>query len=160
MAETDIAVPVRTVLDLMEPTARRRGITLTFHCPPDAPRVVADVDQIQQLVLNLLKNALAATRDGGRIAIRLGQGRLDGPDGYVPAARLEVEDDGCGMTDGVRARLFEPFFTTREHEGGTGLGLPVVQSIVRAHGGSLGVVTAPGTGTRFTIDFPMGGAAA
>jgi len=157
MSETDIATPVRTVLDLMEPTARRRGITLTFHCPPDAPRVIADVDQIQQLVLNLLKNALAATRDGGHIAIRLGPGRLDGPEGLVPAARLEIEDDGCGMTDGVRARLFEPFFTTREHEGGTGLGLPVVQSIVRAHGGSVGVVTSPGTGTRFTIDFPMGG---
>ncbi|HEX4823685.1 MAG TPA: HAMP domain-containing sensor histidine kinase [Candidatus Polarisedimenticolaceae bacterium] len=160
MAETDLAAPVRTVLDLMEPSARRRGISVAFQCPPEPPRVVADVDQIQQVALNLLKNALAATRDGGHISIRVGPGRIESPDGPIPAARLEIEDDGCGMTEDVRARLFEPFFTTRENEGGTGLGLPVVQSIVRAHGGSLGVVTSPGSGTKFTIDLPAQGASA
>jgi signal transduction histidine kinase len=160
MVKADITVPVRTILDLMEPSARRRGIALGFQSRPDVPQVVLDVDQIQQLVLNLLKNALAATADGGHIEIRVGPASIDAQGGPIPAARLEIEDDGCGMPDAVRAHVFEPFFTTRVDDGGTGLGLPVVQSIVNAHGGVVDVVSAPGVGTRFTIDFPLHGARA
>lgn len=158
MARTDLVTPVRTILDLMEPSARRRRINMTFHCSPDLPQVVADIDQIQQVVLNLLKNALAATTDGGNIAIRLERAAIEAADGPLPVARLEVQDDGCGMTDEIRERLFEPFFTTRAAEGGTGLGLAVLQAIVRAHGGIVAVTSSTGVGTRFTVDLPLCGA--
>jgi signal transduction histidine kinase len=157
LAETDLAVPVKTILDLVTPAARRRRIGLEFHGRPDLPRVVADVDQIQQVVLNLLKNALAATADGGNIRIHLDFAALEATDGEIPAARLTVEDDGCGMTEDARAHVFEPFFTTRAAEGGTGLGLAVVRAIVQAHGGTVSVASQVGTGTRFTVDLPFHG---
>lgn len=156
--EANLAAPVRAILDLMEPTARRRGIALVFDVRENVPPVLADVDQIQQVVLNLLKNALSATADGGHISIRLGLSTLETTDGPIPAARLEIEDDGCGMSEETRALVFEPFFTTRVDDGGTGLGLPVVQAIVREHGGLVTVVSSPAAGTRFTIDLPLRGA--
>jgi two-component system sensor histidine kinase PilS (NtrC family) len=119
---------------------------------------VADIDQVQQLVLNLIKNALAATPDGGRIGLRLDRAIIDGQDGPVPATRFEIEDNGCGMTEETRTQLFEPFFTTRAGQGGTGLGLAVVHAIVQAHGGRIAVASTPGVGTRFTIDLPLRGA--
>jgi signal transduction histidine kinase len=155
--ETDLAAPVRTILDLLAPAARRRRIDLAFSCRPELPQVVVDIDQIQQVVLNLLKNALAATPDGGHIAIRLELATTPAAEGSIPAARLEIEDDGCGMAEETRARLFEPFFTTRAGEGGTGLGLAVVRAILQAHGGSISVASAVGAGTRFTIDLPLHG---
>jgi two-component system, NtrC family, sensor histidine kinase HydH len=155
---TDLVAPVRTILDLLAPAARRRHIDLAFSSRPDLPEVLADIDQIQQVVLNLLKNALAATPDGGHIAIRLDLATTDAAEGPIAAARLEVEDDGCGMDEETRARLFEPFFTTRAGEGGTGLGLAVVRAILQAHGGSISVASSVGAGTRFTIDLPLRGA--
>jgi two-component system, NtrC family, sensor histidine kinase HydH len=157
-ALTDLAAPIRRILDLMAPAARQRRVTLEFSCPPDLPQIVADVDQIQQLALNLIKNALAASPDGGHITVRLGLATLPAGSGSIPTARLEIEDNGCGMSEETRARLFEPFFTTRAMEGGTGLGLAVVRAIVEAHGGHIAVVSAPGAGTRFTIDLPRRGA--
>jgi signal transduction histidine kinase len=156
-ALTDLARPIRTILDLMAPAARQRRVTLEFSCPPDLPHVVVDVDQVQQVALNLIKNALAATPDGGHIALRLGLASVETPQGSIPTARLEIEDDGCGMSADTRASLFEPFFTTRAMEGGTGLGLAVVRAIVEAHGGRIDVASATGAGSRFTIDLPLRG---
>jgi signal transduction histidine kinase len=158
--KTDLAAPVRKVLDLMAPAARQRGIALEFSCPPDLPPVVADIDQVQQVVLNLIKNGLAATPQGGRIASRIGLVTIATPTGPIPAMRLEIEDNGCGMDDDTRTRLFEPFFTTRAAEGGTGLGLAVVRAIVQAHGGQIAIASSPGAGARFTIDLPLQGARA
>jgi len=147
------------VLDLLEHAARRRGVTIEMECDPDLPRVVADVDQIQQIVLNLAKNALEASQPGGRIALRLSPWDLPVPGGTrrVPGVRLEVEDDGRGMSEEVLARLFDPFFTTRATEGGTGLGLAVVKSIVTAHGGQVTAASVPGRGSRITVDLPLHG---
>ena len=157
---TDLATPVRKILDLMTPAARQRRIALEFSCRPDSPPVVADIDQMQQLVLNLVKNALAATADGGRIAVSLDRATINAQGGPIPSARLVIEDNGHGMNEETRARLFEPFFTTRAGEGGTGLGLAVVHAIVEAHGGRIDVVSSPGAGARFTVDLPLRGAGA
>ena len=158
-AETSLAGPVQTVLDLIEHTARRRGVAIELQVAPDLPPVVADVDQIQQIVLNLAKNALEASRPGGAIRIRIESSWLpvQGSSRSVPGARLEVGDDGCGMSEEVLDRLFDPFFTTRETEGGTGLGLAVVKAIVMEHGGSIAASSTPGQGSRFTVDLPLGG---
>lgn len=151
--------PVQAVLDLLDHAARRRGVTIDLVCDGDLPKVIADVDQIQQIVLNLAKNALEASAPGGHIVLRLSPWELSVPGGTrrVPAVRLEVEDDGRGMSEEVLARLFDPFFTTRATEGGTGLGLAVVKSIVTAHGGQVTAASVSGRGSRVTVDLPLQG---
>lgn len=156
-ATSDLAGPIRKILDLLGPAARQSRVRLEFSCVDDLPPVVADIDQVQQVVLNLVKNALAATPEGGCVALRLDLAAIDAPRGPVEAVRLAVEDTGCGMSEETRQRLFEPFFTTRAGDGGTGLGLAVVHAIVQAHGGRIAVASAVGAGTRFDIDLPLRG---
>ena len=115
----DAAAPVESILALLAPEARRRGVSLTSAIGA-VPRVRADTDAIQQVALNLIQNALEATPAGGQVALRLSANATE--------LLLEVEDDGKGMTQGEQSHAFEPFFTTRSE--GTGLGLAVVRSIV------------------------------
>lgn len=114
-----------------------------------APRVVASVGQLTQVVVNLVSNAARAVRDGehGIIRVRVGPGEAG-------MARLEVEDDGVGMTPEVRSRIFDPFFTTRSVGQGMGLGLAITHAIVSGHGGTIGVRSEPGKGATFTVELP------
>ncbi|MGN6107333.1 MAG: sensor histidine kinase, partial [Kofleriaceae bacterium] len=142
----DLTEPIRSVIELLAGEARRRGIELVT-AGMDRPHVVeADADQLQQVALNLVKNALAATPPGGEIVVRL----ADEHD----AVALIVEDTGEGIPAETQARLFEPFFTTRAAEGGTGLGLAVVRAIATEHRGGVEVASEPGRGARFTVRFP------
>lgn len=150
---------VNSVLDLLQYEARRRGVALTFSCRQNLPPILVDADGVQQIILNLVSNALTATREGGNVSVSLepsglstGNGR-----GEIPAVRLVVTDTGAGMSVEVLERLFEPFFTTRASQGGTGLGLAVVKSLVTEHGGIVSVESEPGIGSRFTVDLPVHG---
>lgn len=105
---------------------------------------------LQQVLTNLVLNAAHAIAWRGQIRVRLSAG----PEG---GARLEVLDAGCGMDETVRARLFEPFFTTRPAGQGAGLGLHIVFDLVRQAGGCIDVQSAPGEGARFILDFPPAG---
>ncbi|MDX1746964.1 MAG: ATP-binding protein, partial [Halobacteriales archaeon] len=138
----DLAQPVDKVIWLVEPEARRREVDLRWTPPPHAIWVHADPDEVQQVVLNLALNALQATPAGGRVDIQV---TADGS--------LVVHDTGRGMNDSTRARAFEPFFTTRPEEGGTGLGLSVVKSIVDRHRGRIHIESAVGTGTEVRVDW-------
>jgi len=147
--------PVREVAELFLPEARRHGIHLEVDCDGGLPPVRADVGQVQQIVMNLLSNAIRATPPNGRVRVVLG------PDGDAPAAagaargiRLVVEDTGPGIPDGIRAHIFEPFFTSHASAGGTGLGLSIVKSIVDAHGGSIEVSGGDGGCSRFVVLLP------
>jgi signal transduction histidine kinase len=130
----------------------------------DLPAVDGNVAQVQQLVMNLITNAVEALGDQqGFItvateSVHLGPGsahvqRANLPDGdYI---RLTVADTGCGMTAETRARIFDQFFTTKSQ--GRGLGLSVVHGIVRSYQGAINVVSAPGKGSTFEILFPCAG---
>ncbi|HEX4439018.1 MAG TPA: HAMP domain-containing sensor histidine kinase [Thermoanaerobaculia bacterium] len=150
-----LSAPVREVAELFLPEARRHGIRLEVDCDGGIPPVRADVGQVQQIVMNLLSNAIRATPPNGRVRVALGS------DGHAPAAagaprgiRLVVEDTGPGIPDAILTHLFEPFFTSHAEAGGTGLGLSIVKSIVDAHGGSIEVNGRVGGGSRFEVFLP------
>ena len=108
-------------------------------------------DQIGQVIVNLVLNAVQATPDGGRIRVATA---CDGDD-----VVLTVEDNGPGISPQVRARLFQPFVTTKPVGSGTGLGLSVSYGIVKAHWGRIDVESQPGAGARFTVRLPVAPAA-
>lgn len=142
----DLVVPVVEVIDLLAAEARKRKITLALETSDEAHDIVGDVDQLQQITLNLVRNALAVTPAGGRITVRVD--RVD------DAVRLVVRDTGPGIDSATQARLFEPFFTTRATEGGTGLGLAVVRAIATEHRATIDVISEPGMGAEFIVRFP------
>jgi signal transduction histidine kinase len=112
---------------------------------------MADLGQLEQVIMNLVVNARDAMPRGGALTITTCTTRT--PTGsYV---RLAVADTGEGMTDEVRARVFEPFFTTKPPGEGTGLGLSVSYGIIQAHGGTISVESTPDVGTSFTISLPL-----
>lgn len=142
----DLVEPVRRVIELLAGEARRRSITLVVEVDDHDHRIEADQDQLQQVVLNLVNNALAATPAGGTITVSLTT--------LAEGVCLVVRDTGKGIPPEIQPHLFEPFFTTRADDGGTGLGLAVVRAITDEHGGSIEVHSAPGDGAEFTARFP------
>jgi signal transduction histidine kinase len=137
-------------------------ITLEAHLPPEGSEVLADVTQMHQIVMNLGANAGYAMRDtGGRLDIRLEAIEIDAAGAAPhpalrpgPYVRLTVRDTGPGISPAVLARMYEPFFTTKEVGQGTGLGLSVVHGIVESHSGAILVESPPGLGTTFMIYLP------
>ena len=117
-----------------------------------SPRIAADAAQLQQVVVNLVVNAVQAMPTGGTLTI--------GTDTTPAGVTLSVEDTGLGMSEEMHSQIFMPFFTTKDVGKGTGLGLSVVQGIVSAHEGKIDVSSAPGKGTRFDVFLPAHQAAA
>lgn len=111
-----------------------------------AAHVVGDADQLEQVLLNLLSNAVDAMPRGGRIRVRTGR-----EDGRV---RLEITDEGTGIPPEIVDRIFDPFFSTKEIGKGTGLGLAISYGIIKDHGGDILVRSQPGQGSTFTILLP------
>jgi signal transduction histidine kinase len=139
---TDVNATVEKVLALLRP--RAGGVRIETALAPGLPQIPADPDLLARALGNLVANALEAMPDGG--ALRLRTAAADG------TVRIEVEDDGPGITEEQRTRLFVPYFTTKK--GGTGLGLAIVQGIVSDHGGRVEVTSTPGAGTTFTLILP------
>jgi signal transduction histidine kinase len=160
---TDLAEVARKAVALARHRIERKGVRLVEHVPWDrAVRVFGDPHELQQVVLNLLLNAVDAVPD---LAARSPGGGTEG--GAVElevreegdAVLLRVTDDGAGMTPEVMAQCFDLFFTTKEVGEGTGLGLAVVHNIVTNHGGRIEVESAPGKGATFRVYLPREGAA-
>jgi len=124
----------------------KEGIELICNLCPNLPEVVADPVQLNQVLVNLVVNALQSMSGAGRITVQT--------QFYDHNVCLVVEDTGPGMNKGVLDKIFVPFFTTKDVGHGTGLGLPVVHGIVTAHGGSINVESKIGRGTRFEIRLP------
>jgi signal transduction histidine kinase len=151
---TDMGEAVASIVDLLAPEARRRGIELAFVCAPDLPVVLATPGALQQIALNLALNALDATSRGGVVAVDVRAGE-EAP----PQVELVVSDTGRGIPESDRTHVFDAFFTTRAEQGGTGLGLAVVRSIVTEHGGAVELESETGVGTRVRVRLPVGASA-
>lgn len=138
---------VRGVVALLELEARRRDVRIEVVIEASA-NILADADQLQQVALNLLRNALDAAPRKSTIVISLG-----GDDEQLV---LLVSDEGAGVPESARPHLFEPFFTTKAASGGTGLGLSAVLSIAREHHGRAEFVDVDAAGCRVKVTLPRG----
>jgi CheY-like chemotaxis protein len=126
--------------------AQRRGVPYEVTVEGDVPAVAGHADELREVFTNLLNNALDSMPDGGRCTFRVASN--------AGMATVEVEDTGRGMPPEIRARIFEPFFTTKGPKG-SGLGLSVSWGIVSSSGGTISVDSAPGAGTRLTVQLPI-----
>jgi CheY-like chemotaxis protein/two-component sensor histidine kinase len=153
----------RAAAEMLAYTYRSHGIELQLKLAPDLPEVIADADQIGQVVLNLLVNAQQALAIGtsdasGARRVRLTTGVESRRDNREPRIWLRVADTGPGVPVALHDKIFEPFFTTKPEGIGTGLGLAVSRSLVREHGGQLGLESAQG-GAVFRMSLPISGRA-
>ena len=145
-AQGDVAEAVRDTAALIAPQKEMREVELDIAVPEGMPLVAMSAEQLVQVVLNLVLNAVDALDGGGRVSVTA-----------LPSAtgvRLVVEDDGPGVAEVVRERLFEPFVTTKEVGKGTGLGLAVCRGLVEAVGGSITLDSTFRGGARFVVELP------
>ena len=149
--KADLNEIVEDVLALTQHLIHTSGVRLTASLAGGMPWVSVDRGQIQQVILNLVHNALQAMPDGGSLYI--------GTETRETEARLWaiicVRDTGSGIASQDRDRIFEPFFTTRSGRGGTGLGLAITYNIVNEHGGMIDVESEAGKGSIFTVRLPL-----
>ena len=136
---------VEKTLELLRPELDNRGLNVTTRLAPRLPMLPIDAVQIQQALVNLIKNAMQAMTKNGALTLQTGEGS----DGVW----VSVADNGGGIPQEQINRIFEPFYTTKKN--GTGLGLMIVQRIVRTHGGRIELESRLGRGTTFRIWLPL-----
>ena len=141
----DIGAIVRSVEEFVAPEMKARGVEFFVEVDAALPPVAVDEAQLRQALLNLLRNAREASAGQGAW-VRLQACAAD------EGVRLIVEDGGSGIASEAQGKIFDLFYTTKV--GGTGLGLPLTLQIVAAHGGAIRLVSTPGAGARFELDFP------
>lgn len=137
---------VENSLEMFHERLSNHQVQVDLQVNAGSPNVLGDSDQMSQVMINLIMNALHAMPDGGMLRITLGS------EGGM--AKLTVSDTGHGIPDDVVSKIFDPFFTTKEFGKGTGLGLTVVKGIIEEHHGSIEVESEPGKGTTFTVLLP------
>ena len=143
----NIGEVVQTVIEMIKPMSKYRDRNL-HYTPNSSVFASANSQELKQVALNLITNALGSVDAGGTVDIR-----LSAEDGH---AVLTVSDDGCGMTPEIKQHLFEPFFTRRRDGQGTGLGLSITYQIVQEHGGEIEPYSqGPGQGSTFTVRIPL-----
>lgn len=150
-AAVDVAALIQRSIDLVQAECARCGVAVEVE-PAEAglPEIAVDEDQVIQILVNLLLNAVQASPEGARVRARTAL-ETGGKAGEVVA--IHVADDGAGIESEELQRIFTPFFTTRRD--GTGLGLPVARKIAEAHGGDLTVDSAPSRGTTAVLRLPI-----
>ncbi|MDO8568760.1 MAG: [Fe-Fe] hydrogenase large subunit C-terminal domain-containing protein [Dehalococcoidales bacterium] len=133
--------------ELTAHSAQLKHIQVVKELSPSLPTTMADFDQLQQVLLNLIMNAIQAMPEGGILTLR---SALD-----TSEVKVEVQDNGCGISPENMRKLFTPFFTTKREVKGVGLGLAVAYGIVQRHRGRIEVQSKEGVGTTFTIYLPL-----
>jgi signal transduction histidine kinase len=144
--EADLNAGIQTTASIILGHARNNNVELKLDLAP-LPQVTCHAARINQVVMNLISNAIDACGPGGTVTVKTGAN-----DGHV---QIDVIDNGEGINPRIRERIFDPFFTTKPIGKGTGLGLSISYGIVRDHGGTIDVESAPGAGSRFTVRLPV-----
>jgi two-component system, NtrC family, sensor kinase len=147
MASLDLNQIVNDGLYFLESRCAKADIELLRVLDSELPVIRADATQLHQVLINLVVNAIQAMPSGGKLTIRTTRQREH--------VQLTVSDTGVGMSDDVQKNIFTPFFTTKDVDEGTGLGLAVVHGIVTAHGGSIRVQSKLGHGATFDVELPI-----
>jgi signal transduction histidine kinase len=157
---TAIAQVLHTAVSMAESKARRGDVEVELAVPEDLPAIQGDEYQLCQVFTNLVINAFEAMNGQGRIRISAWAGTVEQEhtqrgDGLasVPMLIVEIADDGPGIPDELKDRVFNAFFTTKAQ--GSGLGLAIVRKIIDAHDGRIDVTSSSGQGTRFTVTLPV-----
>jgi two-component system NtrC family sensor kinase len=165
LSPLDLNALLLRIFDATAPALESRSVRLETELEAALPLVAGDADRLQQVFINLINNSLDAMPDGGLLSVRTRvveaatkpNGARAGDlteAGASPQVFIEFSDNGCGMTDALRARIFDPFYTTKESGHGTGLGLVVVRQVIREHHGEIEVESKPGSGALFRITLP------
>jgi PAS domain S-box-containing protein len=137
----------RQARDMTRKLAVERSVGVRLELGEDCPDLVMNPTEMEQVLMNLVTNAIQASEPQSEVVVRT---RVEGD-----ALRVTVIDHGRGMTQDELAHMFDPFFTSRTHEGGTGLGLSIAHGIVQDHGGTIEVESRPGQGTSVTLVFSI-----
>jgi two-component system NtrC family sensor kinase len=153
LARTHLPSLLRHCMTLLEHDFAARRIAFSLSPPDSVPTLLADPYQLEQVFLNILKNAMEAMPTGGTLTVRTSL--LDREGGRF--LEVQIADTGVGIAPEHLPRIFDPFFTTKEVGKGTGLGLSVSYGIVRAHGGFIEVSSEVGIGSTFTVALPVSG---
>ncbi|MFM2095419.1 MAG: Sporulation kinase [Planctomycetota bacterium] len=135
---------IERVLELYEGALRDNPIVISRFYDAHLPAIMMHPETLQAALVNLVKNAIEAMPNGGKLVV-ITQGTRSG-------VALEMIDSGCGMDENTLFRMFEPFYSTKNN--GTGLGLPTSKKIIEAHGGTIDVQSVVGLGTKFRLEFP------
>ena len=141
---------VHEVVQLMQPQASKRSLTLTGEVPPSLPIIKGDQERLKQVIINLVSNAVKYNREGGQVTIRVE------PEGNH--VRVQIKDTGKGIPPDALPHLFEKFYRVPDAEGwaqGNGLGLSIVKQLVEAHGGRIQAESRVGVGTTMTFTLPL-----
>ncbi|HBB67256.1 MAG: hypothetical protein A2X28_11380 [Elusimicrobia bacterium GWA2_56_46] len=142
---------IESALSLILPQARMQNVEIVKDLRSPLPMITADSGQLQQVIINLCSNAIDAMPSGGRLTIGTSLSRRDGKD-FI---RIDVSDTGSGIPKELHAKIFNPFFTTKEVGKGTGLGLSLVHEIVTRHAGTIELESEPGKGAKFSVYLPV-----
>lgn len=145
--EVDLNRILRETVQLIQPQLTKAHVKVEERLDGTLGPVRGNAGKLQQVFLNLMLNARDAMEGGGTLTVTTSVNDA--------AARVEIGDTGCGIPEENLARIYDPFFTTKGAKKGTGLGLSITYGIVKEHGGSIGVLSQPGQGTRFQLDFPL-----
>jgi signal transduction histidine kinase len=147
LALADINQVVNRVLLLTDHLFVPHRVQLETALSPDIPELMIDRHMMEQVLMNLVLNAIQAMRTGGVLTIRTSMDEAH--------CLVRIQDSGCGISSSVLPRIFDPFFTTKNEGEGTGLGLSVSLGIVERHGGRIFVESEVGKGTTFTVSIPL-----
>ncbi|MFA6434406.1 MAG: ATP-binding protein [Elusimicrobiales bacterium] len=148
--ETDLNVMIGDCIALISARTKTSNIELAVHSAPGLPKITANKNHLQQVIINLANNAIDAMPKGGTLTIStslsgLRPGQLE----------IQVRDTGTGIPREIQKKIFEPFFTTKEVGKGTGLGLSLVYEIINKHGGTIELESESGRGTAFIVSLPV-----
>jgi signal transduction histidine kinase len=147
-----VASLVDSVLPAIAKPLRDRGVSIELDLAPDLPEVKVDPMKMEQVLLEILSNALDAMPTGGRITIKGRAVQAPNPES-PPAVSIEISDTGRGIAAATMPSVFDPFFTTRPE--GTGLGLSIAKRFIEQHQGRLELASRPGEGTTVTVWLPL-----